>query len=267
MVAITGGARGIGAATAAALRAKGAHVVIGDLDPPDSEALPLDVTSRESFGDFLDAVRERYGRIDVLINNAGVLRVGSFLDEDDLWAHRMMDINVHGVLLGMKLVLPEMIERGSGHVVNIASAASRIGVRNEATYTASKHAVYGATDAVRQEIRGSGVELSLIMPGLVRTELAAGTLDGKNTVVLTPEAVADAIVATLERPRFDVYVPKSYGTLFRILSALPRPARERLLRLVGSERATEGTTAADRAAYEQRIEELTAPNVPQQPPL
>jgi short-subunit dehydrogenase len=242
VVAVTGAGRGIGLATAQALAARGARVIAGDLPA-------LDVTSRESFAAWLDAA----GPIDVLINNAGVMRVGPFLEESDEWTRRQVDVNLHGVILGMKLALPAMVARGSGHVVNVASAASKIGVPREAVYAASKHGVLGVSESVRLELRGSGVELSVVMPGLVRTELAAGTL--KAGLVLAPEDVAQAIVATLERPRFDVYVPRAYGAISALGALLPRRAREAMLRLAGNERATARTTPGERAAYESRIED------------
>jgi short-subunit dehydrogenase len=245
VVAVTGAARGIGLATAEALAERGALVVGGDL--PE-----LDVTSRSSFAAWLEAA----GPIDVLINNAGLMHVGSFLEESDEWTRRQVDVNLHGVILGMKLALPAMVARGSGHVINIASAAARIGVPREAVYAATKHAVLGVSQSVRLELRGTGVDLSVVMPGLVRTELAAGTLKGG--LVLEPEDVARAIVATIERPRFDVYVPRAYGAIAGVGQILPRRVREAVLRLAGAERATAGTTGAQRAAYEERIERNTS---------
>jgi short-subunit dehydrogenase len=241
VVAVTGADRGIGLATARALAARGARVVGGDL--PE-----LDVTSRESFAAWLEAA----GPIDVLVNNAGVMHVGPFLEEDDEWSRRQVEVNLHGVILGMKLALPAMVARGSGHVVNVASAAAKIGVPREAVYAASKHAVLGLSESVRLELRGTGVDLSVVMPGLVRTELAAGTLRGG--IVLKPEDVAQAIVATLERPRFDVHVPRAYAAISALGALLPRRAREAMLRLAGSERATAQTTPGERAAYESRVE-------------
>jgi short-subunit dehydrogenase len=239
VVAVTGAARGIGLATAQALAERGARVVGGDL--PE-----LDVSSRESFAAWLDAA----GPVDVLVNNAGVMHVGSFLEESDDWTRRQVDVNLHGVILGMKLALPAMVARGSGHVINVASAAAKIGVPREAVYAATKHAVLGVSQSVRLELRGTGVDLSVVMPGLVRTELSSGTLKGG--LVLQPEAVAQAIVATVERPRFDVYVPRPYGLIAGLGQVLPRRAREAVLRLAGAERATAQTTDAQRAAYEDR---------------
>jgi short-subunit dehydrogenase len=245
VVAVTGAGRGIGAATARALAARGARVVTGDL--PD-----LDVTSRESFAAWLEAA----GPIDVLINNAGIMHVGPFLEESDEWSRRQLDVNLHGVILGMKLALPAMVARGAGHVINVASAAAKIGVPREAVYAASKHAVLGVSQSVRLELRGTGVDLSVVMPGLVRTELATGTLKGG--LILEPEDVAHAIVATIERPRFDVYVPRAYAAISTVGQLLPRRAREAILRLAGAERATAGTTPEQREAYEARVERNTS---------
>ena len=116
VVAITGGARGIGRATAAALVARGARVAIGDIDGPLAEktaaelgagtlGLPLDVTSRASFAAFLDQVEDRLGPLDILVNNAGIMPIGPFAQETDATARRMVDINVHGVIYGSKLAL------------------------------------------------------------------------------------------------------------------------------------------------------------------
>jgi NADP-dependent 3-hydroxy acid dehydrogenase YdfG len=267
VVAVTGGARGIGLATARALSAAGATVAIGDIDGPLASSAaaelgglgaPVDVTRRESFAAFLGTVADRLGPVDVLVNNAGVLRVGPFLEEDDEWTRRQVDVNLLGVILGMKLALPAMVARGSGHVVNVASAAARTGVAREAVYSATKHAVLGLSEALRAEMRGTGVKLSVVMPGLVRTELAAGTLDAPGTVVLAPERVADAIVGVVRRPRFEVYVPRSYGRAAALGALLPRGTREALLRALGSERATARTTPEQRAEYEGRVEAQAA---------
>ncbi len=264
VVALTGGARGIGLATAQALAARGARVALGDLDGDEAAraaagigagtlGLALDVTDRVSFQAFLDEARTRFGPLDVLINNAGVLHVGPFLSEGEAWTRREVDVNLHGVINGMRLALPAMKRRGSGHVVNVASIAARMGVPREAVYTATKHAVAGLSEAVRGELRGTGVELSIVMPGLVRTELSGGTTDARGALVLEPADVARAIAGTLERPRFDVFVPPAYGYAWRWLSPLPRGWREAALRLLGAERATASTTPAQRAAYEERM--------------
>ena len=141
-VAITGAARGIGHATAAALLARGARVVIGDRDvaaledavrrlPGRVTGHPLDVSDPESFANFLDRARaDGDGRIDVLINNAGVMPVGHYLDQSEQAIRTAVEVNLCGVLTGCRLVLPEMVDRRSGHIVNIASLAGAVPVRS-----------------------------------------------------------------------------------------------------------------------------------------
>ena len=263
VVVVTGGARGIGLATAKALAERGARVAVGDRDGPLAERIGadlgglgarVDVASRRSFEAFLDTVADRAGPVDVLVANAGVLHVGPLVAEDDLWSHLQVDVNLHGVILGMKLVLPGMVERGRGHVVNVASAAAKAGLPRLAVYSATKHAVLGLSEAVRAELRGTGVEISVVMPGTVRTDLAAGTLDAPRVRVLEPEAVAAAIAAVIERPRFEVHVPRNQSGRVRLGALLPRRGRDALLRALGSERITASTTPAQREAYEGRIE-------------
>ena len=146
------------------------RVAIGDLDVeaaratarelgPTAVALSLDVTERESFARFLDDAETQLGPVDVLINNAGIMQIGRFMDEDDLTARRMVDINIHGVILGMKLGLERMVPRGHGHIVNISSQAGKFGAPGGATYSATKHAVVGLTEAVRGELRLMGVTM------------------------------------------------------------------------------------------------------------
>src|SRR5207302_4428659 len=131
VAAITGGARGIGEATARAFVREGMRVAVGDLDLERARAtaealgggtlaLELDVTDRGSFERFVNEAEAELGPLDVLVNNAGIMPLGQLLDEDDLTAQRMIDINCHGVLHGMKIALPRFVARNRGHVVNIA---------------------------------------------------------------------------------------------------------------------------------------------------
>ncbi len=267
VVAITGGARGIGRATAAALVRKDAKVAIGDLDVElarrtaselggGAVALALDVTERTSFEAFLADVEEQLGPLDVLVNNAGIMHLGPLADESDATAARMVDINLHGVLLGSKLALARFLPRRSGHLVNIASTAGKSGVPGGATYSATKFAVVGLTEAMRAEVRGSGVETSVVMPAPVNTELAAGLAKGRGlTATIEPEQVADAIVDALERPRFDVYVPKAIVVGVRITELLPRRIADAIARSAKTDRILAGADPTARAAYERRAAE------------
>lgn len=263
VVAITGGARGIGEATARALVAKGAKVAIGDLDVElaqatasalggDAIALELDVTQRESFERFISQVEERLGPVDVLVNNAGIMPVGSFVEEDDATARRMVDINIHGVLYGMKIVIPGMVRRGSGHIVNLASQAGKAGIPGGATYSATKHAVVGVSEAVRGELRDTGVEISCVMPAVVNTELGSGLVQARGVKVSEPSEVADAIVEALEYPKFDVWVPKVTAAIARFMNLLPRAGREGLARVLKADQVLAQADPQVRAAYEAR---------------
>jgi NADP-dependent 3-hydroxy acid dehydrogenase YdfG len=263
VIAITGAARGIGRATAAALVREGATVAIGDLDldlaqrtaeelGPPTAAFAVDVTDRASFDAFLDAVEGRLGPVDVLVNNAGIMTLGPFVSEDDATARRMVDVNVHGVLHGMKAVLPRLLARGDGHLVNIASAAGKGPYPGGATYCGTKHFVVGVTETARGELRGTGVEVSVVMPVVVDTELANGVGTPRGIPKIKPEDVADAIVEVLKRPRFDVYVPRSIGPMTAGSAVLPRRVREFLMRAIGADRVLWRVDDAARQAYELR---------------
>ena len=189
VIVITGGARGIGLATATALHNLGAKVAIGDIDEAKVKESggdlgldvygKLDVTDRDSFSDFLDQVERQLGPIDVLVNNAGIMPVGRIVDEPDAVTRRILDINVYGVILGSKLAAQRMVPRGRGHVINVASLAGELYVVGLATYCASKHAVVGFTDSARLEYRAAGVKFSMVLPTFVNTELTAGTHGAK----------------------------------------------------------------------------------------
>ncbi|HXA11901.1 MAG TPA: SDR family NAD(P)-dependent oxidoreductase, partial [Mycobacterium sp.] len=161
-IAITGAARGIGHATAKALLLRGARVVIGDRDVNALQAAvtaldrlgpvsgyPLDVTNRQSFSEFLDKARgDGGGRIDVLINNAGVMPVGPFLQQSEQAIRSAIEVNLYGVLNGCRLVLPEMVGRRGGHIVNIASMAGMTAVPGQVVYAGTKFAVVGLSTAM-----------------------------------------------------------------------------------------------------------------------
>jgi short-subunit dehydrogenase len=263
--AITGAARGIGRATAAAFLRRGMRVAIGDVDleaaertaaelGPRAVALPLDVTERASFAAFLDGAEEQLGPLDVLVNNAGIMPLGRFVDEDDETARRMIDINLHGVIIGTKLALERMLERDRGHIVNISSQAGKFGAPGGATYSATKHAVVGLTEAVRGELHlmGAHVDVSYVMPFVVNTELGSGLGKARGMSSLEPEDVAEAIVEALQHGTVDVWVPKSAKRQFLFGSLLPRALSERMARLVKADRVLAGADHHVRRDYELR---------------
>ena len=263
VVAITGGARGIGRATAAALVRKGCRVAIGDLDLSLAEqtatelgggtiAVSLDVTDRDSFAAFLDEAERQLGPVDVVVNNAGIMPVTPFAEESADSIRRQLDINVYGVITGMQLAIERMRPRNSGHIVNLASQAGKGGFPGIATYSGTKHAVVGISEAVRAELRETGIEVACVMPTVVNTELTAG-VGQKMIRAVEASDVADAIVDALEVPRFDVWVPRFNGGLFKIVALMPRPWREALGRFMKVDKLMTEVDHGARNAYEERV--------------
>ncbi|HVW45748.1 MAG TPA: SDR family oxidoreductase [Solirubrobacterales bacterium] len=264
VVAITGGARGIGKATAEALARRGARVAIGDVDLALAEetaaglgtegvALALDVGDRGSFEHFLDEVERRLGTVDVVINNAGIMPITPFVEESEESFRRQIEINLVGVIHGTQLALRRMLPRNRGHIVNIASQAGKTGVPGIATYSATKHAVVGLSESVRAELRGRAIEISCVMPTIVNTELISGVVDRPLLKSVEATDVAEAIVGALEVPRFDVYVPKSNGALLRGAALMPRTAAEWVGRTMGTDKLMMEVDRGARASYEERV--------------
>ncbi|HEX8865383.1 MAG TPA: SDR family oxidoreductase [Lentzea sp.] len=249
VVAITGGARGIGQATASAFASRGAEVCVGDLDGPHV----LDVTSRSSFAAFVSAVLDAHGRIDVLVNNAGVMPLGGFLDEPDSISRTTLAVNVEGLINGMRLVLPHMIERGRGHVVNVASMAGKIPVPGMAVYNASKFAAVGLTAAVREEFAHTGVSVTAVLPSAVRTRLASGVPLGRGMPTVDPSVVADAIVHSVRTRRGSVPVPGYLAAWDLIDAAVPERVLRLGRRLIGGRRALTHVDREARRAYDEAI--------------
>ena len=263
IVAITGGARGIGRATATALIAQGARVAIGDIDAPlaaqtaselgsGTIGLTLDVTNRASFEGFLREVESQLGPLDVLINNAGIMPVGAFVDETDATAERMIAINLNGVLIGSKLALARFLPRGRGHLVNIASVAGKGGFPGGATYCATKHAVVGLSEAIRAEVRKTDIDVSIVMPVGVNTELYAGIPTARGIKLAEPEEVAAAIVDALQTGRVDVFVPKRLNGMFRLMNVMPRSAADFVAKLLNTDHILANPDHLLRDSYESR---------------
>lgn len=262
VVAITGGARGIGAATARAFTAAGATVAVGDLDAALARqtageigcfGTALDVTDDASVGAFLDAVEQRLGPVDVMVNNAGIMPVGSVLEEPADSVRRQLAVNVAGVISGTRHAALRMAGRGSGHVVNIASAAGRMGFAGVATYSGSKFAVVGFTEAAALELRHSGIRFTCVLPGVVDTELTSGLRDHWLLRSCKPDDVARAVVRAVHRGDRTVYVPRRLGPLSWAYSVLPAEARTRMMTALGAGHQMLDADAEARTHYQDRI--------------
>jgi NADP-dependent 3-hydroxy acid dehydrogenase YdfG len=261
-VAITGGARGIGRATAQACLRAGMSVVIGDVDGAACTAaakeigavgLPLDVRDPDNFEVFLVNAEEQIGQLDALVNNAGIAPIGLFINENPRDTERLLDINIGGVLTGTRLALQRFVARDHGHIVNIASSAGQIATAGGATYAATKHAVVGFTRAVRAETRGTGVRTTIVMPGLIGTEMISGFEKPRGTRIVGPEAVGDAIVTALKTGREEVFVPRELGPVARLIAGTPPAVADRIKRAMNVDAIMTGADRAARAGYINRM--------------
>lgn len=227
-VIVTGASSGIGRAAAFELASRGHRLVLAarreaelaalarELDPSGSRviAVPTDVTDDASRRALVDAARAHFGPIDVLINNAGVtVERGWWWDDPD--PLRVLRVNLEAPIELTRLVLPEMRSRGAGHIVNIGSVAGRAATHG--MYSASKFGLRGFSLGLRRELQGTGVEVSLIAPGFVRSEMTASA----RLPMPGPEIAARAMADVLEHPRREVIVPRFYALLAALEHLLP----------------------------------------------
>jgi NAD(P)-dependent dehydrogenase (short-subunit alcohol dehydrogenase family) len=207
---ITGASRGIGAATARALSAAGAHVALASrtganpgLDGALAQA--CDVRDPASLVEMVGATVERFGGLDILVVNAGVGAYGPFLDLPLADLEEMIEVNVKGALYSVRAALPELLKSDAPDIVTIASEAGRRGLPYEATYCASKFAQVGLTSALDHELREQGVRCTSICPGGVATDFAMGhgrTRDMPQLAgMMSPDDVAETVLFVLTRPR------------------------------------------------------------------
>ncbi|MEU4649397.1 SDR family oxidoreductase [Nocardia fluminea] len=263
-IAITGAARGIGLATAKAFVEAGAYVALGDLDEALAVAAAaelgdhamghaLDVTDKTSYAAFLAAVDRWHGPLDVLVNNAGVMPNGPFLEQSDRIDQLTMDVNVYGVIHGMRLALPGMVERGYGHIVNVASLAGKFPLKGLAVYNASKYAVVGLTAATRLEMDATGVSVSAVLPSAVRTELSSG-IDYGILPAVDPEDIAAAVVRTVKTRAAETAVPGYVGLLANASGLVPEPVLRAFRKAAHDDAAINGVDDSVRRVYLDRIE-------------
>lgn len=258
---VTGAGRGIGLAIADALIASGAHVFLGDIDGDlvrnaaeslgeNATGVTLDVTDPESFDAFLNTARAT-GPISLLVNNAGLMRTGTFVEQDPASQQHELAVNLGGVITGMRLALPPMVAANHGHIVNVASMAGKITTPGASIYTASKFGVVALSRAVRAELAGTNVSVTTIVPAAVKTDLTAG-LDTSIMPVSDPADVARAVIDSCRKPRAEIGVPRWITPIGQAVEVLPEAIGERAKRLAGAQRRLTPDNAAARA-YQDRL--------------
>ena len=261
VVALTGGARGIGAATAKALAAQGAAVVIGDLDVDlakkaaeeyDGLALPLDVSDRESFAQFLDAVVKEHGRLDVLVNNAGFMVLGKVQDVPLERQLAQVDVNLTGVIYGSYEAAARM--QSGGVIVNIASLAGRLPMPGSAVYSATKAGVLAFSESLDEELTPKGIRVCAVLPSFTNTQLIDGTEATGLIKPVQPEDIAAVVVKRILRPKLTTTVPRLFsvgGATWNMNSARMKPWLRHRLKL---DQVFVDHDRSQRAAYDERID-------------
>lgn len=220
VVLVTGASSGIGRATALALSRAGAHVFAGarrrdrlqslaDAAPGEVMAVQLDVTDPESVRTAIAATIDRFGRLDALVNNAGLMQSGSILDADTREWVRMVETNLLGSMYAVHAALPHLIAV-RGAVVQVSSTSGRIASVGSGVYSATKFGITAFAESLRQEVAGRGVRVTLIEPGFVATELTTHITDpvmreaaariGQSMRTLAPDDIAHAVVYALSQP-------------------------------------------------------------------
>jgi all-trans-retinol dehydrogenase (NAD+) len=249
-VLVTGAGHGLGRALALEFAGAGAAVVATDLDPARADAVAaevrrfggaaagyvLDVTAPDQVAAVRDRVRAEQGPVDVLVNNAGVVFGGPFLAVPLDRHLATVAVNLSGVLAVTHAFLPELLTRPAGRVVNVASAAAVLPLPLAASYAASKWAVLGFSDSLREELRAAGhrhVGVTAVCPTYIATGLFDGARPSRLTGLLTPEGVARSVRRAVERGSEFVMLPRTARLLYAVTGLLPRPAFARVCRWLG----------------------------------
>lgn len=259
---ITGAASGIGAATARLVASQGIQVIIADIDEAGARAvagaigssataLALDIRSAEAWSATLDEVWRRFGRLDVLVNNAAVVHTGYARDVTVKQHQHTLDTNFMGPLTGILAALPRFRQQGFGHVVTICSMTGYLPFPGLASYAAAKHALRAFHHAVAIEERASPISFTIIHPTSTETPMLEKEAQDDALALafagpsMTPEQVAEVISKAIATKRVEVFLPPERGKVVRALGVNPRLLKEMVERneIVGKERL-----AARRAA-------------------
>lgn len=241
IIVITGASSGIGAITAQMLSQRGAIPILVARSEDKLQQTAAGIQGKygmytcdvrdslrveELFAEILDT----YGRIDILLNNAGYGKFADFTEMPTDEYEDMMNVNYMGIVRCTKAVIPHMLERGSGQVVNVASMAGKIGSSRAVAYTASKHAVLGFTNALRQELRKSGVIISAVNPGPIATDFfkiadpTGNYVKNVSRMMMTPDHVSSKIVEVMEKGKEEKDLPGLAAFGIRLYGLFPRLA-------------------------------------------
>lgn len=242
---VTGGASGIGRCLSLALAKSGATVIVADINLETankvvaeitkaggkSQAVLLDVTKQKNFTQVIEEIFEEYGRLDFLFNNAGIAVIGSLRDINIEDCDRMIDINIRGVLHGVKAVYPIFIKQGSGHIINTASLAGLVPAPILSAYAATKHAVVGLSTSLRLEAAANNIRVSAVCPSAVSTPLLKSKrvnvtddmMSGfiKKFGVIEPEECVDAIMRGVAKNQALIIVPNLAHMSWRAYRLVP----------------------------------------------
>jgi short-subunit dehydrogenase len=252
-VLVTGAAQGLGFAIADAFARAGARVVVTDLGAarvsaavaklPCATGFALDVTNPEQIAD----VRAKLAPdpIDVLVNNAGVVFGGPFLDVPLAKHLATINVNLSGLVAVTHAFLPDLLARPAAHVVNICSASAVIALPHGTSYAATKWAVLGFTESVREELwvqKRANVTVTAVCPGFITTGLFGGAKPASGASWLTPESVAAAVVRAVQKRREFVMLPRAHRVLYALTAGLPRGVYRWLCRRTGVSHSMVGWT-------------------------
>ncbi len=222
VVLITGAARGMGKLHAANFCREGSIAIITDVDEAELNktadelkskgyeiyAYKLDVSDRDACFELAEKVKADLGTVDVLVNNAAVTECYAVLDLTEASVRRMTDVNYLGQVWMMQAFVPDMVERGAGHVVNMCSVAGKTGTAKMGGYCATKFALIGITDSIRLELLKSGVNFTIVNPGFVSTGMFEGGTVPFITSWQDPQKVSEALVKAVKKNKAEICVPR-----------------------------------------------------------
>jgi NADP-dependent 3-hydroxy acid dehydrogenase YdfG len=235
---VTGAAHGIGAAFARLAIGRGAQLALADVDEASARALAgtlgvgahavaLDVRDEGAWERALDEAWTRFGRVDVVVNNAGLLHGGNLLEQSAAQLRHMLDVNLLGVAYGLRAAVPRLARQGGGHIVDVASLAAYVPLKGQAFYSATKHAVRALHHAFALEQAGGPVSFTLVCPGAVDTAMLRQQVGADSNAVafagraLTAERVAEGLWRAAERRPRELLLPAAGGLGARLLGVCP----------------------------------------------